>query len=576
MPSIRGSTPLPPLEIELVRLTKDGGPLTKLISLSPDGTLVKDSSACVMARGTAERVRVAGVDALGALIEDLAPSQAIALGTLRADLPDKVEVVTKNTLVNGVARPDVIARTGANIVYRGPAFALLDFDSKDMPTAVEAELERLGGFWPALLTVLPVLGGVARVTRRSTSSGLSRSDTGEAVPGSDGVHVYVAAKDGDDSERFHTSLHERCWLSGFGWMIVSASGALLERSIIDRMVGGPERLVFEGGPVLVPPLQQDKESRRPIAVDGGVLDTVAVCPPLSIVERARLDELKARERERLAPEMAKARAAFVEAQAKRVVARTGMPEQAAKLVIRRQCDGVLLPDVEVPFDDPALAGCTVGDVLADPERFEDETLADPLEGVSYGRCVAKITRRADGTPWIHSFAHGRTYELKHDAASVRKEMERAATDDVVATFARLAAGADLDAVGLADLRRLAKKLSGIGLRAIDEALKSARQQQAARNATAARARQAARRQDPRPRIPAPFPDEPFLPVMAVLNDVIGKVPIASPPSRDIDDDTVDKSIQRAGCEARTSGSVSPLHARLQLIGSERRTRGEDR
>jgi hypothetical protein len=143
MPSTRGRTP--PLEIELTRLTKDGGPLTKQISLSPDGTLVKDSSACVMARGTAERVRVAGVDALGALIEDLAPSQAIALGTLRADLPDKVEVVTKKTLVNGVARPDVIARTGANIVYHGPAFALLDYDSKGMPTAVAAELERLGG-----------------------------------------------------------------------------------------------------------------------------------------------------------------------------------------------------------------------------------------------------------------------------------------------------------------------------------------------------------------------------------------------------------------------------------------------
>ena len=79
---------------------------------------------------------------------------------------------------------------------------------------------------------------------------------------------------------------------------------------------------------------------------------------------------------------------------------------------------MLRPDIELPFDDPELAGCTVGDVLADPERFEGETLADPLEGVAYGRCVAKIMRRADGTPWIHSFAHGRTiYELKHDATS---------------------------------------------------------------------------------------------------------------------------------------------------------------
>ena len=149
-----------------------------------------------------------------------------------------------------------------------------------MPTAVAAELKRAGGFWDALLTVLPALKDTARVTRHSTSAGLSRADTGEALPGSDGVHVYVAEKDGADSERFLRALHDRCWLAGLGWMMVSTSGAPLERSIVDRMVGGPERLVFEGGPILVPPLQQDKESRRPIAVDGVVLDTVAVCPPL--------------------------------------------------------------------------------------------------------------------------------------------------------------------------------------------------------------------------------------------------------------------------------------------------------
>ena len=118
---------------ELVKFTKTGGPLTKHISLAPDGTLVKDGSACVMTHGTAERVKIAGVDELAALIGSLQPSQAIALGTLRTDLPDKVEVTTKKTLVNGVARPDIIARTGANIVYHGPAFALLDYDSKGMP-----------------------------------------------------------------------------------------------------------------------------------------------------------------------------------------------------------------------------------------------------------------------------------------------------------------------------------------------------------------------------------------------------------------------------------------------------------
>jgi transposase len=521
--------------IELIKFTKNGGPLTKQISLAPDGTLVKDGSACVMVRGTAERVRVPDVDALGALIEALTPSQAIALGTLRADLPDRVEVTTKKRLVNGVARPDIIARTGADIIYRGSAFVLLDYDSKGMPTAVADEIERAGGFWAALHTVLPALNSAARVGRLCTTAGLSRSDTGEELPESGGMHVYVAQKDGADSERFLRTLDDRCWLAGFGWMMVSASGTLLERSIIDRTVGSPERLVFEGGPVLSPPLIQDKESRSTRAINGVRLDTVAACPPLSIVERARLDELKAKERERLAPEMAKARAAFVEAQTKELVERTGMPEKAARQVVVRQCEGVLRPEIVLPFDDEELAGCTVGDVLADPERFEGETLADPLQGVAYGRCIAKIMRRADGTPWIRSFAHGRAiYELKHDAAGVRAAMEKAAKADVVATFARLAASADLDEVELADLRQLTKKLSGVGLGVIDTALRSARQQQAKQKAMAARAR----RQDPRPRIWSPISDDPFLPVMDTLNEVIGKVIAASPPSRDIDDDAM--------------------------------------
>jgi hypothetical protein len=178
-------------------------------------------------------------------------------------------------------------------------------------------------------------------------------------------------------------------------------------------------------------------------------------------------------------------------------------------------------------------------VLADPGRFEGETLADPLEGVAYGRCVAKVMRRADGTPWIHSFAHGRTiYALKHDATSVRKAMENAAKDEVVAAFISGVVNGDINEVERAELRRLAKQLSGINLGAIDAALKAAQRQQAAQNAKAARDRHAARRQDPRLYIRSPFPDEPFLPQMDLLNEVIGNVISAKPPSRDIDGDAI--------------------------------------
>ncbi len=519
---------------EITLFSKAGGPLTKVISLGPKGVLVSDGSACVMVKGKAERVLVADVHELAALIGKLKPYQAIALGALRPDLPNKLEIRTKDK-INGVVQPGLIARTGSNIIYRGPAFGLFDFDSKGMPDAVATELERVGGFWSALVLVLPALADTAHVRRLSTSAGLYRGDTGKPLRGSDGVHVYVAIRDGGDAERFLRTLHDRAWLRGFGWFLISVSGALLERSIIDRMVGSAERLCFEGGPILKAPLKQDKTARRPVAVDGGVLDTAATCPPLSIVETSKLKDLKSKAAHELAPAAAKARGAFVDEQAKRLSKRTGMPAAAAKATILRQCDGILHPAIELPFDDPKLAGKTVADVLADPELYEGETLADPLEGVGYGKGVAKVLRRSDGVPLIHSFAHGgANYQLKRDAAAVRAGVEAAGKDKAVATFVRLAVDADLDAVALEELRQLAKQLSGVGLRAIDAALKAAREQHAEQRRQEAQLRRVALRRDPRPHIRAPFPDEPWLPQVDVLNSVIGGVTAAKPPSRDID------------------------------------------
>jgi hypothetical protein len=87
------------------------------------------------------------------------------------------------------------------------------------------------------------------------------------------------------------------------------------------------------------------------------LDTIAAFVPLSVAEKAQCNELKAREAQRLAPESARARAAFIERQSKHLAERTSMTEQAAARVVSRQCDGILLPDVVLPFDDPELGAC---------------------------------------------------------------------------------------------------------------------------------------------------------------------------------------------------------------------------
>ena len=70
----------------------------------------------VMSAGTARRAKVANVGVLAALIEQLKPYQAIALGALRDGLPDQVKVVTKEKL-NGVKKPNFIARSGDDIIY---------------------------------------------------------------------------------------------------------------------------------------------------------------------------------------------------------------------------------------------------------------------------------------------------------------------------------------------------------------------------------------------------------------------------------------------------------------------------
>ena len=128
-------------------------------------------------------------------------------------------------------------------------------------------------------------------------------------------------------------------------------------------------------------------------------------------------------------------------------------------------------------------GVTVGDVLADPDRFVGATLADPLEGVDYGRGKAKVMQRPDGTLWIRSFAHGRTtYELKHDAASIEAHCGQRFPAEAANTFVRLLLTADLAPDEEQRLRDIVSSLSGVKARPLGAKIKAARAEQAKRHA----------------------------------------------------------------------------------------------
>jgi putative DNA primase/helicase len=390
-------------EIEIAVFRKLGGVLSKRISLTRSGKIKSDGSECQMATGTARRVKLNDIRSLANLIKDLRSDEALTLGRLRDDLPDKVSVVPKRDL-NERSRSDTIARTAEYLTFAPgkPACLLLDHDRKGIPRQVADKLKRAGGFWKAIVATIPELARAARVSRSSTSAGLFDKATNKRLSRSANRHVYLAIKDGADIERVLKTLHDRLWLAGYGYFAIGAVGQLLDRSIIDTAVYGPERLVFESAPILVAPVGQDQEVRRPKVRDGDIVDTRRAIPALTEQEAKRVDELKVAARKLLAHDAASTR----ERWAKKFAVERGLSNEEAEKIATAASKYILHSEFALVFDDPNLGPCTVAAVLADPDKYVGETLADPLEGVAYGRGKAKIYRRPDGQMMINSFAHG--------------------------------------------------------------------------------------------------------------------------------------------------------------------------
>jgi len=262
--------------IRITRVRKaNNGLLCKRIALDADGRPSSDGSPCRMWAGTATRVEITDACGLADLITGLDSAEALILGDHVAE--EATIRLAEDSEANTVR--GLFGRTLSTFRFRPgePAVCLLDFDRKGMPQAVADRLDAVGGFEGAIAELLPDLSGYARVIRASTSAGLYNLETGERFAAGGGRHLYLLATNGADLPRFLRDLQARAWLAGFGWIMVAGRGARLTRSIVDITVGSPERLVFEGPPLVVAPLAQDATERAPIAHAGGLIDTSAAC-----------------------------------------------------------------------------------------------------------------------------------------------------------------------------------------------------------------------------------------------------------------------------------------------------------
>jgi hypothetical protein len=523
-----------------ITLIKKSGPnavMSKRIFLDNQGKVCSDGSQCLMTQGTATPATAETAADLAKHIMACGTDQAIALGALRADLPDPANITTRAKLKDSSG---AITRTRQFIDYPtgAPAWALIDFDTKGMPADVAASIEAAGGMWNALLQVAPGLERAGRVSRASTSYGLYRTDTGMKLSGSGGAHHYILVKDASDIERFLRDLHDRCWLHGLGWHLIGRAGQLLDRSLVDRTVAYGERLCFEGAPVIDSPLAQDVTKRAPEVFEGEKIDTELVVPRLTEYARQRLDEAKAASAEALGRTAAEVRLQHDQMLAERISAKSGMPMSSAKRLVAARHRGVLLPHLDLEFDHLGIV--SVAEVLAQPDRFVGETLADPLEGVDYGRCKAKVMRGDDGGLFIHSFAHGRTlYRLRRDARSAKAAITQAPVDGLIDYAMAILAATEMEADELEDFVTNVAKAAGIGVRAVKARVAKERREREQAERKVAVASEA----DGRIIRNRPETDEELLPMTKFLDEVLASDEREEPPMRDATGDLVEVRVQ---------------------------------
>jgi len=518
--------------IKFAVFTKAGGPLSKAISLDEDGIPVSDGSACTMSQGVARNITVNNLTEFGAFLPKLKSENAISLGTIKDVGPDgTADIVTKSQLEN---HPDAISRSKEHITFApgSPGLLLVDFDQKGMPTDVVQKLETVGGVWNALAETCPDLTSAGYAQRASTSASLMRRDTGEVFPSSGGVHIYIAACDAADIPRATKVLHQRLWLAGYGWHWLGKVGQILERSIVDQSVGSPERLVFEGPPVLQPPLVQSAKDRKPVVVEGDVVDTKIAIPDLTPAENSRLLRMLASSKRALKPEADRKQAKEDRRLVKKLVRETGVSEKKALEKIKLRHQGKLAPLHPLVFDDASIGEVTVEDVLTHPETYVGQTLADPLEGVSYGRCKAKVMRRTGGGLFINSFAHGgATYDLIFDYVVIKKTIENTTETEILETVADMVSLAHLRADELNRIVDHVKRNTGINKPVIRARFDEKKTEQ---RASHRRSRSPLDIVDPRVRILRPESDVELTPVLTDLDDVLSQVEASEPPVRSID------------------------------------------
>lgn len=401
----------PPLNLSVIeskqilskRFSLANGELQKL----PGGN-IKEAVVRRMTIGTPEH--------LTRLLNALTPFHALAWGVVEHA---QARIVPQAMLdkVPPCADMPTIARTAENFTFAEglPGVFMLDVDTpKDgtPPLTRRQALDLITQVCPAFVTA-PI------AVTDSASTHIVNSETGEVLKGAGGLRIYAFVLDASDIPRAGLVLFKRLVLAGYVRIEISKAGTLLVRGPIDAAVWKGEHLDFAGGAYCQTPLEQHRPAPEAFNNDAPFLNTRQALPDLSAAEEAEFQRIVNTAKAGMKPEADRVREAWLMGRTEAELNQRGLatsthPEEA-RTVLDRLNRAASTNTLEKDFILYLKNGqsITVGELVADPEKFDGVRLADPLEPGCYNDWRIAVALLKGGEPKIYSHAHGgQTYFLE--------------------------------------------------------------------------------------------------------------------------------------------------------------------
>jgi hypothetical protein len=386
--------------------------LSKAFSVRQDGSLMK-SAGGVLSAGRIEIRLVKSHADLSEILQGLDHRQALIYGVAKngADA-----ILSRDLFVANASPAQAATRTKEYFQWPlGGGVMMIDYDPSRDAALSRHDLVDL------IRQAAPGLRDAAMTWFPSASSCIFNGN--EELAGIKGQRLYILVQEASDIPRAGRVLHDRLWLIGQGKYVVSKSGALLDRSIVDCSVWQPSRLDFAGGSFCAPPLHQDRGLPQRIDGENEFIDSRSIIPDLTQDELRTLASMRVSAKTELAIEAQVTRDAWIDARIGQAlgasddnnVQREMLRAELVRSLEDATLSGSFLLDVEV---DGAVLQLTVSEILTDRNKYDGCLTRDPIEPeYDNSRLVGKLYLHSP-RPRLFSFAHGgKTYRLQQTKTS---------------------------------------------------------------------------------------------------------------------------------------------------------------